>query len=62
MMKWGTHRMHDDLHSGTNEHNEIVLQRFITSDNHDELRSNLQVLSTIGLQPQLCFSDNPTID
>ena len=44
MMRWGTDRIYDALHSGTNEYNEIILQRFSTSDNHVELGSNLASL------------------
>ena len=62
MMKWGSHRIYDALHSGTNEYNEIVMQRFSTSDNHDELGSNLEALSSLGLNPQLAFSDDPSRD
>ena len=42
MMKWGSDRIYDALHSGTNEYNEIVVQRFSTSDNHEELGNNLK--------------------
>jgi len=62
MMKWGGQRIYETLHSGTNEYNEIVLQRFSTSDNHDELGSNLESLGKIGLNPYLCFSDDPGRD
>lgn len=62
MMKWGKDRMYDALHSGTNEYNEIVMQRFSTSDNHDELGSNLDALGFLGLSPHLAFSDDPGRD
>ena len=62
MMRWGTDRIYDTLHSGTNEYNEIILQRFSTSDNHIELGSNLASLKNLGLDPHLSFSDDPTRD
>ena len=62
MMKWGSERIYDTLHSGTNEYNEIVMQRFSTSDNHDELGSNLESLRSLGLNPYLAFSDDPGRD
>ena len=62
MMRWGTDRIYDTLHSGTNEYNEIILQRFSTSDNHMELGSNLASLKNLGLDPHLSFSDDPTRD
>ena len=62
MMKWGTHRIYDTLHSGTNEYNEIVMQRFSTSDNHQELGDNLSSLHLLGLNPFLTFSDDPLRD
>ena len=30
MMKWGSDRIYDALHSGTNEYNEVIMQRFST--------------------------------
>ena len=62
MMKWGGSAIYDALHSGTNEYNEIVMQRFSTSDNHEELGSNLEKLCNHGLNPYLCFSDDPGRD
>lgn len=63
MMKWDKNfRIYDALHSGTNEYNEVVMQRFSTSDNHNELGSNLNYLSNLGLNPYLCFSDDPNRD
>ena len=62
MMRWGTDRIYDTLHSGTNEYNEIILQRFSTSDNHVELGSNLASLKNVRLDPHLSFSDDPTRD
>ena len=62
MMKWGSGRIYDALHSGTNEYNEIIMQRFSTSDNHEELSSNLKNLSELGVNPYLCFSDDPSRD
>ena len=62
MMKWGAERIYDALHSGTNEYNEIVLQRFSTSDNHAELGDNLEQLHSLGLSPYLVFSDDPIRD
>ena len=62
MMKWGGGRIYDTLHSGTNEYNKIILQRFSTSDNHEELGSNLKTLQHLGLNPHLCFSDDPKRD
>lgn len=62
MMKWGGERIYEALHSGTNEYNEIIFQRFSTSDNHDELGSNLESLSALGLNPYLAFSDDPARD
>lgn len=62
MMKWGGQRLYDALHSGTNEYNEIILQRFSTSDNHQELGAILETLSSLGLNPYLPFSDDPTHD
>lgn len=63
MMKWGKkHGIYICLHSGTNEYNEIIMQRFSTSDNHEELGSVLKDLSEMGLDPILCFSDDPTRD
>ena len=62
MMKWGSHKIYDALHSGTNEYNEVVMQRFSTSDNHSELGTNLKSLSSLGLNPHLAFSDDPIRD
>ena len=62
MMKWGSDRVYDALLSHTNEYNEIVMQRFSTSDNHDELGSNLESLRSLGLNPYLAFSDDPGRD
>ena len=62
MMKWGADRIYDVLHSGTNEYNEIVIQRFSTSDNHEELGDNLAQLKTLGLNPYLTLSDDPIRD
>jgi len=50
------------LHSGTNEYNEIIMQRFSTSDNHLESGNNIAALSSLGLDPHLTFSDDPTRD
>ena len=58
----GAERIYDALHSGTNEYNEIVLQRFSTSDNHAELGDNLEQLHSLGLSPYLVFSDDPIRD
>ena len=38
------------------------MQRFSTSDNHEELGANLKTLKDLGLNPYLCFSDNPNHD
>ena len=62
MMKWGTTRIYEALHLGTNEYNEIIMQHFSTSDNHNELGSNLESPSDLGLNPYLCFSDDPCRD
>lgn len=62
MMKWGHTRIYDALHSGTNEYNEIIMQCFSTSDNHKELGANLEALRRLGLNPFLCFTDNPERD
>ena len=62
MMKWGGDRIYDALHSGTNEYNEIVMQRFSTSDNHEELGANLKALKDLGLNPYLSFIDDPNRD
>ena len=62
LMKWGGEKIYEALHSGTNEYNEIIIQRFSTSDNHEELRSNCEALCRMGLNPHLVFSDNPERD
>ena len=62
MMKWGGGRIYDALHSGTNEYNEIVMQRLSTSDNHEELGANSKALKDLDLNPYLCFSDDPDRD
>lgn len=63
MMKWGgKQKLYEALHSGTNEYNEIIMQRFSTSDNHEELGSNLRTLKQMGVNPYLAFSDDPTRD
>ena len=62
MMKWGSDRIYDALHSGTNEYNEIIMQRFSTSDNHLELGSNLETLNKLGLNPFIAFTDDPGRD
>ena len=62
MIKWGADRIYDALHSGTNEYNEIVVQRFSTSDNHAELGDNLRSLQMLGLNPYLTFSDDQLQD
>lgn len=63
MMTWGgVFRIYNALHSGTNECLEIIMQRFSTSDNHDELGSNLAQLAELGLDPKIAFSDDPARD
>ena len=62
MIKWGSSRIYEALHSGTNEYNKIIMQRFSTSDNHDELGSNLESLKLLGMNPYLAFSDDPSRD
>ena len=62
LMKWGGEKIYEALHSGTNEYNEIIIQRFSTSDNHEELRSNCEAFCRMGLNPHLVFSDNPERD
>lgn len=62
MMKLGRDKIYNTLHSGTNEYNEVVMQRFSTSDNHEELGTNLDNLRDLGLNPYLCFSDDPSRD
>ena len=62
MMKWGSSRIYDALHSRTNEYNEVIMQRFSTSDNHSELGSNLESLSVLGLNLYTAFSDDPGRD
>lgn len=62
MMKWGGTRIYEALISGTNEYNEVPLQFFATSDNHDEIRSNIKTLKEAGMNPHLAFSDDPTRD
>ena len=57
-----TSRIYDTLHSGINEYKEIVMQRFSTSNNHQELGNNLSSLHTLGLSPYLTFSDDPLRD
>ena len=47
---------------GTNEYSIVIMQRFSTSDNHQELGSNLKMLSDLGLNPYLAFSDDPGRD
>lgn len=64
MMKWvrGGDRIYEALHSGTNEYNEIIMQRFSTSDNHLELGYVLQLLKDLGLNPHIAFTDDPGRD
>lgn len=62
MMKWGGTRIYEALISGTNEYNEVPLQVFACSDNHDEIGSNLESLKQAGMNPYLAFSDDPTRD
>ena len=38
------------------------MQIFSTSDNHDELGSNLESLKLLGMNPYLAFSDDPSRD
>ena len=53
MMKWDSVCIYDTLHSGTNEYNEVIMQIFGTIDNHQELGSNLKILSDLGLNSYL---------
>lgn len=63
MLKWGgACRIYDALISGTNEYNEVPMQFFATSDNHEELGYVLELLSSLGLNPKICFSDDPARD
>lgn len=62
MMLWGGEKMYEALISFTNEFNEVPGQIFATSDNHDEIRNNLEALKALGLNPKLCFTDDPGRD
>lgn len=55
-------RLYDALLSATNEYNEVPMQLFATSDNHDELGANFARLAALGLDPILAFSDDPGRD
>lgn len=62
MMHGNVEKVYNALISASNEYNEIPMQIFATSDNHDEIRSNLEKLAKLGLNPYLMFSDNPERD
>lgn len=62
MMLWGGEKMYEALISFTNEFNEVPGQIFATSDNHEEIRNNLEALKSLGLNPKLCFTDDPGRD
>ena len=62
LMKFGKEKMYDTLHTMVNEFGQIVQQKFLNGDNHDELEENLLHLNSLGLDPSLVFSDNPERD
>ena len=62
LMKYGKEKMYDTLHTMVNEFGQIVQQKFLNGDNHDELEENLLHLNSLGLDPSLVFSDNPERD
>lgn len=55
-------RVYNALITASNEYNEIPMQCFATSDNHEEIGANLEALKAHGLNPYLAFSDNPARD
>lgn len=58
LMKYGKEKMYTMV----NEFHQIVQQKFLNGDNHDELEENLLHLNSLGLDPSLVFSDNPERD
>ncbi len=62
MMKHGKEKMYDTLHSVYNEYGQIVGQKFSNGDSHEEIEANLKELHSLGLNPEIAFSDNPERD
>lgn len=62
MMHGQNERVYNALISGSNEYNEIPMQFFATSDNHEEIGLNLEALKAHGLDPHLVFTDDPGRD
>ena len=57
IMQWGGSRMFDVLKSGLYEYGEIVMQYFVSSDNHLWLEIMLPMLKSCGLSPSFASSD-----
>lgn len=62
MMHGVNEKVYNALISGLNEYNEIPMQIFATSDNHEEIRANLEKLAAMGLNPLIAFTDDPGRD
>jgi len=62
LMKHGKEKMYDALHSLLNEYGHIVGQKWSNGDSHEELEENLNELHSLGLDPQIAFTDNPERD
>lgn len=60
--KHGNQKIFEALHTGTNEYGEIILNRFSSSDNHEEVEHHLNVLKQFGLNPDWVFTDVPDRD
>jgi len=59
MMQHGDQKIFEALYTGMNKYREIVLQRFLMSDNHAELEEYLTLLKDFGLKPSWVFYDAP---
>jgi hypothetical protein len=62
MMRHGDQKIYEALQTGLNEYGEIIMQRWSTSDNHDELETHLKQLKDLGFEPWWIFSDAPEKD
>ena len=62
LMGHGKEKMYDALHSMLNEYGHIVGQKWSNGDSHEEVEENLKELHSLGLNPQIAFTDNPERD
>lgn len=63
IMNYGKdNKMYNTLHTMMNEYGHVVGQKWSNGDSHDELMGNLKELQSLGLNPEITFTDNPERD